>query len=320
MSWCAELIRVREEYPKHHKDNLVALVQKETSGNLERVLVACLWTDAENRVRFIHDAVKGAGTDEGALIDVLCTALPSQIRTMKEVWHHHYPLIKMESRLKCEVSGNFQEVIEAVLDKDRPEGGVDAAHMAEDIEAFYKATEGKVGTDEKALAKLVKHRSREHLWAFNEAYKQRSKKGKSAVEVIQAETSGYLERALCAAFMQPAAWYARAIHLSMKGMGTDEHALIRNVFLPFPFELKMAAGVMANFFKAHAFFLGCALFQGADSFVPCRRRTSSSGSRASSLAPLSWPWSRTLSTSSRIEEIRFFKVRAVCSPPFGGPC
>jgi hypothetical protein len=240
---------LRQEYPKHHKDDLVKLVEKETSGNFERVLVACLWTDAENRARFLHDAVKGAGTDETALIDCLCTALPSQIRAIKEVWRHRYPGLKMESRLKAEVSGHFQEVIEAVIDEKRPEGGVDMANMEHDLEDFYKATEGKIGTDEKALAKIVKHRSREHLWAMNDAYKHKSKKGRSAIEVIQAETSGHLERALCAAFLQPASWYARAIHLSMKGAGTDEHALIRNVFLALPFELKMAAGIMSQVFK-----------------------------------------------------------------------
>ncbi len=240
---------LRSEYPKHKKDDLVKLVEKETSGNLERCLVAALWTDAENRARFLHDAVKGAGTDEGALIDCLCTALPSQIRAVKEVWHHRYSGVKFESRIKCEVSGNFQDVLEAVMDSGRPESGVDVSKMEHDLEDFYKATEGKIGTDEKALAKIVKHRSREHLWALNDAYKHKSKKGRNAIEVIQAETSGNLERALCAVFMQPASWYARAIHLSMKGAGTDEHALIRNVFLPFPFELKMAHGIISQFYK-----------------------------------------------------------------------
>ncbi len=81
---------------------------------------------------------------------------------------------------------------------------------------FFQATEGKIGTDEKAICDIIKVRSREHLWAFNEAYRQRSKKGKTAIEVLQSETSGILELAFCAVFMQPASWYARAIHLAMK--------------------------------------------------------------------------------------------------------
>jgi hypothetical protein len=72
------------------------------------------------------------------------------------------------------------------MDDKRPEGGVDAANMhkgntgcvlsvfntslgkTKDLDDFYKATEGKIGTDEKALCHIIKHRSREHLWAMNE--------------------------------------------------------------------------------------------------------------------------------------------------------
>jgi uncharacterized protein (UPF0335 family) len=214
---------LRQEYPKHHKDDLVKLVQKETSGNFERCLVAALWTDAENRARFLRDAVKGAGTDEGALIDVLCTALPSQIRATKEAWKHMYEHEeKFEKRVKSEVSGDFENVLKAVMSDKRPEAGIDAANMAADIEEFYQATEGKLGTDEKVLTNLIKHRSREHLWAFDQEYKKRSKKGRSATEVIIKETSGDFEKALCACFMTPAAWYARRIYQSMKGAGTRE--------------------------------------------------------------------------------------------------
>jgi hypothetical protein len=66
------------------KFDLIFLLE-ELSGNLERTIVAALSTDAENRARFLHDAVQGAGTNEHALIDCLCTALPSQIHAIKEV-------------------------------------------------------------------------------------------------------------------------------------------------------------------------------------------------------------------------------------------
>jgi hypothetical protein len=97
------LLFLRAEYPKHHKVDLIHLCEKELSGNLERVIVAVLSNDAENRARFLHDAVKGAGTDEKALIDVLCTALPSQIHAAKEVWKHRYSGVKFENRVKSEV-------------------------------------------------------------------------------------------------------------------------------------------------------------------------------------------------------------------------
>ena len=197
----------------------------------------------------MFDAVKGAGTDEDALIEVLCTALPSQIHTIKAAWNELFSDHSWEKRVKSEVSGDFEMVLKAVMSDDRPEAGVLGDKMAKDIEKFFAATEGKLGTDEKVLCKLVKKRSREHLWALNEAFRARSKKGRSAFEVIVAETSGDLEKALCAAFTPPAHWYAYRMHTAMKGAGTNERALIRNVFLPQPFELKMANDTLSHLYK-----------------------------------------------------------------------
>jgi hypothetical protein len=41
-------------------------------------------------------------------------------------------------------------------------------------------------------------------------------------------------------------WFALS---NQERKGTNEHALIRNVFLPMPFELKMAAGLLSSFYK-----------------------------------------------------------------------
>lgn len=244
-----QLQQLREAYPKVHKNDLVKLIQSETSGNLERVLCAGLWTDAELRCHLIHDGCTGPGTDEQALIDCLMTAYPSQIKAVREVWSHLYKIMSFDTRIKFETGGNLQDVFDSAMSPTRPESGVDHSKMVDDIETFYRATEGKVGTDEAALARLIATRSRDHLMALSEAYKARSPKKLSAFEVIQKETSGNLERALCAAFMPPAYWYAWRLHMSMKGLGTDEKALIRSIFLAHPQEIKAIAGVLQSAFK-----------------------------------------------------------------------
>ena len=47
----AYLQQLRQAYPAEHKVDLIHLVKKECSGNLERCLVAALRTDAENRAQ-----------------------------------------------------------------------------------------------------------------------------------------------------------------------------------------------------------------------------------------------------------------------------
>lgn len=242
------LQQVREAYPKEFKTDLIKLIQSETSGNLETVMCAGLWTDAELRAHLIHDGCVGAGTDEMALIDCLMTATPKQIAAVREVWSRLYT-ISFDTRIRFETGGHLQDVLDSAMSPLRPESGVDNSKMTDDLETFYRATEGRAGTDEGALAKLIATRSRDHLIALSQAYAARSPQHRTAFEVIQKETSGNLERALSAAFMPPAFWYAGRLHISMKGVGTNEKALIRSIFLAQPSEIKHIAAALKAAFK-----------------------------------------------------------------------
>lgn len=71
----AHLALVRTAYKKAHGD-LINTIERETKGDVERALVAAVYTDAENRARFLKEGMKGAGTDEVAVIDCICTATP----------------------------------------------------------------------------------------------------------------------------------------------------------------------------------------------------------------------------------------------------
>lgn len=116
-------------------------MEKEVGGKVEKAVVCPVLTDGENRARFLYEAVKGAGTDEKAMIDVLCTATPSQIRATKEAFNRMY-IIKFDTRVKLESAGNLQQIFEAVLNPKRPESGVQQEHMAQDIENFAKVKIG----------------------------------------------------------------------------------------------------------------------------------------------------------------------------------
>ncbi len=81
------------------------LVESETTGNLERVLTAGLFTDAELRAHLIHDGCSGPGTDEDTLIDCIMTAYPSQIVGLRREWDHRYKIIGFDNRVKLETGG-----------------------------------------------------------------------------------------------------------------------------------------------------------------------------------------------------------------------
>ena len=62
----------------------------ELSGNLRQVVLALLETPADYAASELRKAVKGAGTDETALIEILCTSSNEQIEDIKVAYQRTY--------------------------------------------------------------------------------------------------------------------------------------------------------------------------------------------------------------------------------------
>merc|ERR1711916_303328 len=170
-------------------------------------------------------------------------ATPLAIRKTEEVYNEMFT-IHMRTRVKLETSSDLQAVIEACMSNTRPESGIMQDQMEADMEKFYAATEGKLGTDENALATIITSRSREHCEMLNKRYSERSPKGRTCWEVIERETSGDHQHALLVNFAAPGEWFAYRIHEALKGLGTDEEPLLRTVFLATQEELRLAEEMM----------------------------------------------------------------------------
>lgn len=77
------LQKVRAAYQQKERRDLVKDVISETSGAYEDVVSGALLTEPEYRAKVVHKACAGAGTDDKALIDAVCTATGPQILAMK---------------------------------------------------------------------------------------------------------------------------------------------------------------------------------------------------------------------------------------------
>ena len=66
--------------------DLVDHIKSELSGDFEKVMVALMMSQAEYDAHLVREAVKGLGTDEDLLIEVLCTRSNAELEAAKEVY------------------------------------------------------------------------------------------------------------------------------------------------------------------------------------------------------------------------------------------
>ena len=97
-------------------------------------------------------------------------------------------------------------------------------------EELYKAGEGKLGTDESVFNKVFALSSPPELFSINTFYSQLSTK--TLKEAVDKEYSGNMKLALntiLEATISPSNYFARRVNKAVKGLGTNDKMLIRNI-------------------------------------------------------------------------------------------
>ncbi|XP_051472802.1 annexin A5 isoform X3 [Apus apus] len=208
--------------------DLVDDLKSELTGKFETLMVSLM------RPRYIFDAhalkhaIKGAGTNEKVLTEILASRTPEEVRNVKQVYLQEYEA-NLEDKIKGETSGHFQRLLVVLLQANRdPDGRVDEGLVEQDAQVLFRAGELKWGTDEEKFITILGTRSISHLRRVFDKYMTIS--GFQIEETIDRETSGDLEKLLLAVVKcvrSVPAYFAETLYHSMKGAGTDDDTLIR---------------------------------------------------------------------------------------------
>ncbi|KAG8574757.1 hypothetical protein GDO81_009316 [Engystomops pustulosus] len=217
-------VAYKTEVGKELEDDL----KSELTGHFEQVIVALLTPSTKYDVQELKRAMKGAGTDEGCLIEILASRSAEEIRNINVVYKSVYSK-SLEDDICSDTSFMFQRVLVSLCGGGRDQSDkVDEALAKQDAKELYEAGEKKWGTDEVKFLTILCTRNRKHLLKVFEEYKKIAKKDIEAS--IKSETSGDFEAALlaivkCARSIP--AYFAERLYKSMKGLGTDDNTLIR---------------------------------------------------------------------------------------------
>lgn len=111
---------VAQAFNTNYKRDLVADLKSETAGNFRRLLVSLMMPPAAFDAQCIYEAVKGLGTDDEALIEILATRSNAEIMDMKEAYRETYGKDAVGD-IRDDTSGNYRKLLLALLDAQRDE-------------------------------------------------------------------------------------------------------------------------------------------------------------------------------------------------------
>ncbi|EGD76027.1 hypothetical protein PTSG_11636 [Salpingoeca rosetta] len=210
--------------------DLEADLRSDTGGNFRTALLALIMNESERLAYFVYKSMKGWGTEENLLIDILCTRESDEIVKIHEAYHARYPDRDLEKDITADTSGDFRRVLMAILKCNRApvQSEVDAEAARADAEILYKAGEKKwFGTDESKFIEILSERSFPQIKAIVDAYEGMSKR--SLRGALKSELSGDFKNA-CLAIVDyacdPSFYVCRRLYQTMKGWGTSDWALI----------------------------------------------------------------------------------------------
>jgi hypothetical protein len=217
----AELRAIDGEYRKQFNRDLLTDIKDETSGGLEKVLTMCLKDPAELDATLVNAAVKGLGTNEHLLLEVLCTRTPAELAAAAAAYKRLFKK-DLTADVKDDVSGDFGKMCLGCLEATR---GNRKCDVAADVAALFAAGEGKLGTNEQKFIDVLVGSPRSHCEAL--FYEYAKKFCKSLDVAIKDEMSGPLGRGLAYLCTPLQVLFANKIFAAMKGAGTQDNDLIR---------------------------------------------------------------------------------------------
>ncbi|XP_054912592.1 annexin A5b [Poeciliopsis prolifica] len=217
---------IKAAYKTLFGKDLIDDLKGELGGKFETLIVALMTPPLIYDVTCLRNAIKGAGTDEKVLVEILSSRTAQQVKDIVSAYRQEYD-DDLEEDVCGDTSGHFKRLLVILLQANR-QTGIQEGNIEADAQALFKAGEEKYGTDEQSFITILGNRSAQHLRKVFDAYMKMS--GYEMEESIQRETSGGLKDLLLAVVKcarSVPAYFAETLYYAMKGAGTDDNTLIR---------------------------------------------------------------------------------------------
>ncbi|PAV84327.1 hypothetical protein WR25_24800 [Diploscapter pachys] len=224
---------LKEPYKTKYGNDIVAALDKKFSGDLETLIFALMDTPVEYSVKQLRGAMKGLGTDENTLIEIICTRTSDQLGAIRDAYIKAYGKL-LSNEIDSETSGEFSALLIYLVDslRDVSQDTNDAAAHNDAVRLFGDG-EDKSSAKERhsKFLEIFSRRNPKQLRKIFAEYERLS--GIPIEKAINKEFKGDLAAAYLTIVRtfsdKQATFFAEQMHAAMKGLGTKDNNLIRAI-------------------------------------------------------------------------------------------
>jgi annexin A7/11 len=246
----AQRLQIKEAYKSSYGRDLIKDLKSELHNHLEDAVVALFTDPIEYDADELRAAMKGLGTNEDTLIEIICSRPPHVLKAIIAKFKEKYNR-DLEKDVKSETSGTLRKLLIALLQCSRSTNTTpNQAQCAQIAQEIYNAGEKKLGTDESIFNKYFCTLSPHELAAVSREYHKLT--GHTILQAIDKEFSGDSKktlRTIVYATLSPSEYFATRVNYAVKGLGTKDKLLIRILVTRDEIDMPQIKAAYANLYK-----------------------------------------------------------------------
>ena len=220
--------QIKISFKNQFNRDLISDLKSELRGKLEDAMVALFTEPIEYDCDSLKKAMKGAGTDEDCLIEIITSRPNWMLKKIKEKYKEKYNK-ELESDIKSDLHGDLERLLVSILQCKRSENNNPNQGECQKLaQELVNAGEKRWGTDSAIFNKIFTGCSPAEIICIAKEYNKIQ--GHTILDGIEKEFSGNTKKALKSivyALISPSEYFATRVKDAIKGFGTDDSLLIR---------------------------------------------------------------------------------------------
>nr|XP_055240116.1 annexin A10 [Gorilla gorilla gorilla] len=223
----AQRMMIAEAYQSMYGRDLIGDLREQLSDHFKDVMVGLMYPPPLYDAHELWHAMKGVGTDENCLIEILASRTNGEIFQMREAYCLQYSN-NLQEDIYSETSGHFRDTLMNLVQGTREEGYTDPAMAAQDAMVLWEACQQKTGEHKTMLQMILCNKSYQQLWLVFQEFQNIS--GQDMVDAINECYDGYFQELLVAIVLcvrDKPAYFAYRLYSAIHDFGFHNKTVIR---------------------------------------------------------------------------------------------